>query len=188
VLYVITGGSASGKSEYAETVAVYEHTKHFPKGMLYYVASMYPYDQECEQKILRHKKMRRGKGFHTLEQYVHNTRTEAGDSDVFLIECMSNLLANEMYLEEGICARYGKEAREQIPDEICHSIEQLEKQAGSVIVVTNEVFSDGRQYDLETNDYIRLLGEINQKLAKRADAVAEVVCSIPICQKGELPC
>ena len=34
-------------------------------------------------------------------------------------------------------------------------------------------------------EYLAALGEINRKLAERADAVVEVVAGIPVWQKGE---
>lgn len=184
MLYVVTGGSASGKSEYAENLAVHFHRK-FSSGNLFYLAAMYPSDEECRERILKHQTMRQGKGFQTLEHYVHDDKIKAESSDVFLLECMSNFLANEMYFKEGWRQ---KDSVENIFDRICTYIESLEKKAACVVVVTNEIFSDGMVYDRETMNYIRQLGEINQRLSKRADAVIEVVCSIPVCQKGELPC
>ena len=53
-------------------------------------------------------------------------------------------------------------------------------------VVTNDVSSDGRLYDEGTMAYIRALGRINAALAKRADTVCELVCGIPVLQKGAM--
>lgn len=188
MLYMVTGGSASGKSEYAENLAVSQHKKNFSDGNLFYVATMYPYDEESRQRVKKHQNMRQGKGFQTMEKYVHDFGIHAGRSDVFLLECMSNLLANEMYLEEGWRKKYGKGSTSEIPEIIVQYIDDLEKKAGCVVVVTNEIFSDGMEYDPETAMYIQMLGEINQILAKKAEGVVEVVCSIPIYQKGALLC
>ena len=188
MLYVVTGGSASGKSEYAENLAVSQHKKNFSDGSLFYAASMYPYDEESRQRVKKHQNMRQGKGFQTLEKYVHDSHINAGKSDVFLLECMSNLLANELYLEEGWRKTYGEEAANEIPNVIVQYIDDLEQKAGCVVIVTNEIFSDGIEYDLETAMYIQMLGKINQMLAGKAEAVVEVVCSIPIYQKGDLSC
>ena len=46
--------------------------------------------------------------------------------------------------------------------------------------MTNEVFSDGDQYSPETNEYRKVLGNINQLAANRAHMVVEVVAGIPI--------
>lgn len=56
------------------------------------------------------------------------------------------------------------------------------------MLVTNEVFSDGMEYETETENYVRLLGVINQRLAEAAEGVVEVVCGIPLAVKGDLRC
>ena len=53
--------------------------------------------------------------------------------------------------------------------------------------MTNEVFSDGLRYDDSTRGYQALLGRLNCALAARADTVTEVVCSVPLTVKGNLP-
>ena len=67
-----------------------------------YIATMYPYGEETEKKIERHRMLRKGKGFETLEWYtglkLHLEEGSLQGSDV-LLECMSNLVANEMYME-----------------------------------------------------------------------------------------
>ena len=56
----------------------------------------------------------------------------------------------------------------------------MQKQANHIIIVTNEVFSDGVDYDEATKSYIRLLGKLNVRLAGLADCVTEVVFGIPV--------
>lgn len=188
MLYMITGGSGSGKSEYAEHIAVSMHQSRYRDGALYYVATMYPYDEECHARIRRHQNMRKDKGFQTLECYTHLEKVKAGKRDVILLECMSNLLANEMYQEEGSVRDRAEAGGAQVKSAIIDSLLWLEKQAGCLIVVTNEIFSAGVSEEKETADYIRYLGKINTSLARSADAVVEVVCSIPIFQKGGFSC
>ena len=73
MMELVTGGSGSGKSAYAESVICGKHrllcetTENAP---LYYIADMIPYGRETEKKIKVHRKMRAGKGFVTLEWYV----------------------------------------------------------------------------------------------------------------------
>lgn len=59
------------------------------------------------------------------------------------------------------------------------------QQCGEVVIVTNELFSDGVCYDEGTEEYLRLLGRLNQAIAARADYVYEVVAGIALCLKGE---
>ena len=56
--------------------------------------------------------------------------------------------------------------------------------AADIVVVSNEIFSDGTPYDPSTQAYIARLARLNAALAQRADAAVEVVCGIPIVQKG----
>lgn len=188
MLYLITGGSGSGKSEYAETLAVQAHREHADDGALYYIATMYPYDGECLARIARHQEMRRNKGFTTKECYCGLDHLKPGKEDVLLLECMSNLLANEMYLEQGRIKARGEASLRQLEEAVLTPLLELERRARLVVVVTNEVFSDGAAYDQETEAYVKLLGRGNRKLAACADSVVEVVCAIPVARKGGLPC
>ena len=56
----------------------------------------------------------------------------------------------------------------------------LNLKSENIVVVTNEISSDGIEYDGDTKMYISLLGIINSALSKRADKVYEVVYGIPI--------
>ena len=55
-----------------------------------------------------------------------------------------------------------------------------------LVIVSNDVGSDGIAYAKETERYIQVLGELNCRLAKLADQVVECVCGIPIYQKEVL--
>lgn len=195
MLDLVTGGSGSGKSEYAERLAAAAHQKS-PEGKLYYIAAMYPYDAECVKRIERHREMRRGKGFVTIECFTHLERVRVGEKDVALLECMSNLLANELYREEGSLwggSRWpdppdGAQEDRILRETILEPLFLLAGQAAHLVVVTNEVFSDGMEYEEETRRYLRLLGKINGEIGKKADRVTEVVCGIPLIRKGEAEC
>ena len=90
---LVTGGSGSGKSEFAENIAMKLD------GKMLYVATMKPYDDECLKRIERHRKMRDGKGFRTVECYTDLSEiTESADT--ILLECMSNLTANVMFSDD----------------------------------------------------------------------------------------
>lgn len=93
----VIGGSGSGKSEYAENLAL--GLKEQEK--LVYVATMQPLDEESWQRIGRHRKMRAGKGFETRECYTHLEQLPVEKNEIILLECLSNLTANEMFSENG---------------------------------------------------------------------------------------
>lgn len=170
MLIVVTGGSGSGKSLYAE-----EYVERLGARIRIYLATMKPYGEEGIRKIRRHQEMRKERGFETVECYtgIHNLNFQ--EDSVILLECMSNLTANEMYKLDG--------TKEHIADEIIQGIERIVHSVKHLVVVTNEVFSDGIDYGEETMQYIHTLGEINQRLARMADEVIEVVYSIPVFHK-----
>lgn len=171
MMIVITGGSASGKSAYAE-----ETILSLGEGERIYIATMFPFDEESHKRIARHRKMRMEKQFTTIERYTDIGGIALPPNAQVLLECMSNLVANEMFQENG--------AGVQTVEAILAGIAQLQQQAQNLCIVTNEIFSDGIVYDTETVRYQRYLGEINQALAKKADLVIEVVYGIPIIKKG----
>lgn len=194
MITLVTGGSGSGKSAYAEDVAVSaEGTEK------YYIATMQIYDAEGERKVERHRKLRAGKGFTTVEspwnvgQVVFPTFTEAktvcidcGEPEPIqkkpgqrtaLLECMSNLVANEMFSADGM------RAEDAVVAKVVQDMELLAAKLDHLVIVTNNVFEDGIPYDAGTMAYLRALGRINAALAKRADRVVEVVVGIPIILK-----
>lgn len=171
MLTLITGGSGSGKSEFAEDLSV-----SYKSNNLIYIATMFLYDNESLKKVERHKRMREHKNFKTIECFKNLNAVSISNNSTVLIDCMSNLVANEMYLEGG--------AKDNTVQEVIRGIESINNQAENLVIVTNEVFSDDIVYDDETMRYIKNLGEINKEIGKKADNVVEVVYSIPIFHKG----
>lgn len=179
MIVLIIGGSGSGKSAYAEDYI----TKCSKYDRKYYIATMQVYGAEGQEKVRRHQKMREGKGFLTIEQptdiqrAVDKMEKDAAMENNALLECMSNLVANEMFREEQVIDY------EIVKKNIISGIEELSKNLKDLIIVTNNVFEDGITYDETTGDYIKAMGCINQELAKIADKVIEVVVGIPMMVK-----
>jgi adenosylcobinamide kinase/adenosylcobinamide-phosphate guanylyltransferase len=73
-------------------------------------------------------------------------------------------------------------------DKIVNGIKKLSDSVSELVIVTNQVGSDGIVYAEETMEYIRILGEINRRTAEIADNVIECVYGIPVLLKGEIPC
>ena len=196
MLYIVTGGSGSGKSEYAEQTAV--QCRNRTGGTLWYLATMRIWDDEGRKRVERHRRMRAAKGFETIERYTGLETLELRETfeelnpagldaeqetdslkywesrrvaqkQVLLLECMSNLVLNEFYDQEN-----GAEER------ILQGIKRLQNQCHDLIIVTNEIFSDGGTYEPESERYIELLGRINRELGQMADSVTEVVYGIPL--------
>ena len=171
MMILITGGSGSGKSEFAENKAFTLSKEH-----LNYIATMVAFDEEAKKKIARHRQMRKDKNFHTIECYTSLNQLSFSKQDTVLLDCMSNLVANEMYQEDG--------AHENTVKHIMEGVRYIHKQVNNLVIVTNEVFSDGIVYDDETTRYIQYLGAVNESLARMADEVIEVVYTIPVYHKG----
>ena len=178
MMTLIIGGSGSGKSAYAEDymVSISEDRKK------YYIATMQIYDEEGKRKVERHRMLRGGKGFSTIEQPVDigkvAEKMEAEDRTA-LLECVSNLTANEMFSGEV------PGTEEVITEKIVGEIAVLNRELTHLVIVSNDVFEDGNVYDKTTMAYIRAMGHINQKLAEMADEVVEVVVGIPIVIKNK---
>ncbi|MBE6863808.1 MAG: cobinamide kinase [Ruminococcus flavefaciens] len=167
---LITGGSKCGKSSYAEKMLEQFH------GRKIYIATMQPFGEDAFEAIKRHRKMRAGKGFETVEKYTDIHESSLPENCAVLLECLGNLCANEMFSD---CAVSDP------ADKIVNGIKQLADSVSELVIVTNQVGSDGITYTDGTADYIRVLGCINRRIAEFADNVIECVYGIPIVLKGE---
>ncbi len=176
---LILGGSGSGKSAFAENLAVSLARKGAP---LLYIATMAADDSESRRRIARHRRLRAGKGFFTLEKYTRLEEVQLPAGATVLLECLSNLAANEMFSPEG----RGKQAAQAMEE----GLARLAGQAENLIVVSNDVFGDGTCYPGETEEYRQALAKVNQALADRFPLTVELVHGIPVYWKGgpELAC
>lgn len=170
MLILVSGGSGSGKSAFAEELIVSSglETK-------IYVATMQVWDAEGQARVDRHRAMRAGKGFATLECPVNLAEADVPWGCALLLEDLTNLAANEWFGGD----RSGAEER------VLSGLSKLKDHTALTVVVANELFSDGIEYDKETADYLVCLARLNRAAAQMADRVYEVVCGIPVRWKGE---
>lgn len=191
---LIIGACASGKSEYAEQAALRLHEKKPAGSRLLYAATMRCSDSESAARIEKHIKRRRDTAFETVEIPVdigricgllnmndnkpgeHSGNKKRVAADTILLECVSNLLANEMYDPDG--------SHDECVAMVVNGIDRISERA-DIVIVTNEVFLGGADYDDSTVEYMRRLGRVNRELALRADLVVEIVCGIPVIWKGK---
>ncbi len=179
MMHLITGGSGSGKSAYAEHEMVrysevrYEESVGDGRFPFLYVATMMPCGREAKERIRRHQEQRMDAGFLTLERYTDLAGLKVPDNAGILLECVSNLTANELYeRNQNFDGAY---------EAVISGVRMLLKKTEHLIVVTNEVHSDINGYSRETEEYRRLLGKINCRLARLANRVTEVVYGAPVC-------
>ena len=172
MMILLTGGAACGKSSFAESLCL---CSPLPR---YYLAAMQPYGEEGALRVARHRRLRDGKGFLTIERYRDYASLVLPERGTVLLECICNLTANEMFDSEGKMT----DPREKVVE----GVKAVAAQCDRLFVITNDVGSDGIGYDGSTAEYVRALGEINARLAAMADTVIEMVAGIPITIKGEL--
>ena len=91
-----------------------------------YIATMFPFDEESKKRVQRHRNMRSGKGFETIECYTDLAQVRVSKGSTVLLECMSNLVANEMFQENG--------AHERTVQEILKGVKSLLAQAGNLVM------------------------------------------------------
>ena len=209
-LYYITGGAGSGKSEYAEQLAERLHTELGGSLYYVATMNPAPRDSDAAARIAKHQKRRAGRGYTTLECLTdiaqlrarltkdlnlpdttagallmpatgkasqaesirHSSNAaevrHAASRAVFLLEDLTNLYANEVYGTSGH------------PHEIVAPLLELTQQVGALIIVANELYSDGITYAPETDRFLRDLAGLAAALSAAADQVTEVVYGIPV--------
>lgn len=171
MIVLVMGGSASGKSEWAETEAV----KLAQNGPLCYLATLSPDGPGNDTIIRGHRKRREGKGFVTVEaeRNIDRLQLREPEKTTVLLECLSNLLANEMF---------GGTERESVPvpEKVIGEVLSLSGKVKHLVIVSDLIFSDGISYEKETAEYMRNLGTVNAAILKEADRAAEIVCTCPV--------
>lgn len=170
MLTLVIGGSASGKSAFAESLCL---QSPLPRS---YLATMQVWDAECAARVARHRAMRAKKQFDTVECPLHLDQLTLPRRGTALLEDLGNLTANELYAPDG--------AGKNTVAAILTGLEKLTAQCDTLIVVSNEVFRGGAEYAGDTDRYLLALAQINNAIAARADAVVRVVCGIPRYYKG----
>jgi adenosylcobinamide kinase/adenosylcobinamide-phosphate guanylyltransferase len=174
MIALVTGGSASGKSAIAEDLVVRLKGEN-----RCYLATMEAMDEESIQRIKRHLELRKERGFVTVEKSrnLSGIRHELEQFDVILLECLTNLVANEMF--------QGSLNVNDMVQKLKTDLKTIFRTEGWLVVVTGDVFGDGTDYEMETVFYQQVLGELNGYLASMADLVIEAVCGIKLVHKGK---
>jgi len=173
MLTLVFGGSASGKSAYGESLAV-----AIP-GEKIYLATMESVSDAAKARIQKHRAMRAGKGFTTIEcGRVAEFGNLDVDNCVVLLEDLGNLVANELFAPDA-------KPVEQIAASIRAGLDALEAKAKEVIVITGDLASDGMDYDAITMEYVKLLGQLQVYLGQKSHAAWEVVAGCAISLKEQ---
>ena len=182
MITLIIGTPDSGKSALAEKLAVEQAKANDisrPKNQsrLIYLATMIAYDEAGRKRIEKHRKQREGKGFITIEKAmeIFDEPELFQEKDTVLLECITNLVGNEMYENtEKYLGTSEKNIRkidgEAVSDKIAKDIEKLSLVVRNLVIVSNR-FSDQEMasYDDETRKYMETVNRVNGRLTLLAD-------------------
>jgi adenosylcobinamide kinase/adenosylcobinamide-phosphate guanylyltransferase len=176
-LYLVTGGSRSGKSSYALELA-----ESIP-GKRLFVATARAGDGEMQKRIERHRREREGRGWQCREVAVDLQKLFAKDLSeyqVVLLDCITLWVSN-LLLEERDSELLDED---RIQSECQRWLEEIEKTAINLICVTNEVGLGIVPENPLARRYRDLVGSANQYLGKKANHFTLVSCGVPIQLKG----
>ena len=171
MIVLIIGYPDSGKSKIAEDIAVEMSS---PGGRIY-LATMIPYGEEGSERIAKHRAMREGKGFVTIEAPfdVAETleRAAAGGmlfdirNKTVLLECLSNLVANELFERHADAAG--------LTEKTAADILRLSEMTENLVIVSNH-FEITEDFDEETRLYAEVMDKVNDRVAAFADKVIKL--------------
>ena len=166
-IILITGGQRSGKSQYAEQLALSlsEHPV--------YVATAHVWDEEFRERVRRHQQ-RRGPEWENLEEERRLSQLNLTNR-VALVDCLTLWATNFFFDLKDV-----DKALEAIKAEF----DKLRQQDATLILVTNEIGSGGTSTDPVQRQFTDLLGWLNQYVAACADEVVLMVSGIPVKIKG----
>lgn len=176
---VVTGGSRSGKSEYAEEIA-----KAQGEGVAY-IATGVITDDEMRKRVDLHV-VRRPKEWVTIEAYKNlDTKLEATKESVntVLLDCVSVMTTNFMF-DKDVFDNPDDKSEHDILEDLLNEISKLigccKKKDYNLIVVCSEVGMGIVPESKVTRIFRDLNGKANQYIAKKADEVYMCVSGIPL--------
>jgi adenosylcobinamide kinase/adenosylcobinamide-phosphate guanylyltransferase len=180
-LILVTGGSRSGKSTYAETLA-----KSFKDEVLY-IATCVPFDDEMKDRVRKHRESR-PKSWETYEAYRDLKEVYCSGDISFkciLLDCITVMISNLIFDLigediENLTSDKINDMEKSILNEIKDFLDAADMNPQTVILVTNEVGSGIIPGNKLSRIYKDIAGRINQYIASRASEVYLTVCGIPI--------
>lgn len=169
MIYLITGGERSGKSSYAQNLAL--QLSNTP----IYVATARKWDADFQNRIDRHQQ-ERDERWTNIEKEKHLSEIDFSGK-VALIDCVTLWLTNFFIDHKNDVALSLEEAKKEF-------LSIAAQKNATLIIVTNEI---GMGVHAETHigrKFTELQGWMNQFLASNANEVVLMVSGIPVKIKG----
>lgn len=169
-LSFVLGGSASGKSAFAEQLVSDDG------GARGYIATAQIWDDEMKAKVARHKEMR-GEGWQTVEEPldIAAALNRLDQAEIVLVDCATLWLTNQLLAEADLETVSGP------------FVDLLSETPHRVVVVSNEVGQGIVPENAMSRQFREAQGHLNQRLAARSDLVVNVIAGLPVVLKGTLP-
>lgn len=167
-IILITGGSRSGKSSYAERLAM--ELSDCPV----YLATARIWDEEFRERVRRHRE-RRGPQWTNLEEEKFLSR-HALAGRVVLVDCLTLWCTNFFFDLESDADRALEAAKAEF--------DRFTAQDATFLFVTNEIGMGGTSDNAIQRKFTDLQGWMNQYTAASADEVILMVSGIPVKIKG----
>lgn len=165
---LITGGARSGKSRYAEELAL--SLSNSPV----YVATAHVWDEEFRERVKKHQK-RRGQEWTNIEEEKELSRHDL-TGRVAVIDCITLWCTNYFFELQEVDATL-KALKAEFDKFTAHD--------ATYIFVTNEIGMGGVSENAVQRKFTDLQGWMNQYVASQADEVILMVSGIPFKVKSE---
>ena len=160
---LITGGARSGKSRYAEELAL----KMSPNPV--YVATAHVWDEEFRERVKKHQE-RRGPEWTNIEEEMLLSRHDL-TGRVAVIDCITLWCTNYFFQMQEVDT-----ALEALKAEF----DKFTAHDATYIFVTNEIGMGGVSDNAVQRKFTDLQGWINQYVASKADEVILMVSGIAV--------
>ena len=174
-IILITGGQRSGKSDYAERLALSLSDAPI------YMATSRIWDEEFRHRVEMHKQ-RRGNQWTNIEEEKELSKHNVEGRTV-LIDCVTLWATNFFFDLEKECRKSAKAAGEHVRrtlDALKQEFDKFTNQEATFIFVTNEIGSGGVSDNEVQRKFTDVEGWMNQYIASKADEVILMVCGIPM--------
>ncbi len=169
MIYLITGGERSGKSGYAQSLALQLTDNPI------YVATARKWDTDFQNRIDRHQKDR-DERWTNIEEEKYLSKIDFSGK-VALIDCVTLWLTNFFIDHKNDVHLSLEEAKKEF-------LLLAEQKNTVLIIVTNEIGMGVHAATEIGRKFTELQGWMNQFLASKADEVVLMVSGIPVKIKG----